>query len=91
MDAHDPVPALEIRLQRVANRKRPIFRVVVVPAGEKGGRFLEQLGQYDPVKQPGDCHVDTGRLEYWLSVGAKPVGDANAMIARLHDRLEHAS
>ena len=87
----DPMPALEIRLQRMASRKRPVFRVVVVPAGLKGGRFLEQLGQYDPVKCPGDCHVDTGRLEYWLSVGAKPMGDAVAMIARMKAQFANAS
>ena len=76
-------PALEIRLQRVTTRKLPCFRVVVVAAGDKSGRFLEQVGLFDPVKKQEGCEINTTRLQYWLSMGATPVGDAAAMIAQL--------
>ncbi len=86
--ADAPLPALNIRLQRMANRKRPVFRVVVAQPGAKAGRFLEQLGTYDPVKDSTDCSVALDRLKYWLSVGAEPVGEAEAMIVDLKQRLD---
>lgn len=77
----EQTPNLEIRLQRMANRKRPCFRLVVTPAGDRSGRFLEQLGTYDPMKAADEPQLNLTRLREWLDLGATPVGDAIKAVA----------
>jgi len=61
---------VEIRLSRHGTKKTPFYRVVVTEKRRpRDGRFIENIGTFDPA---GALNIDTGRLEYWQSKGAKP-------------------
>ena len=65
--------ATVIRLKRMGSNKKPFFRIVVADKSfPRDGRFIEQLGSYDPIKKDGDVNVDMERVNYWISKGAKP-------------------
>jgi small subunit ribosomal protein S16 len=65
--------AVHIRLARAGAKKRPFYRLVVTDhRSPRGGRFLENIGTFDPSKDPGLFQVDRARLEYWRGVGAVP-------------------
>ncbi len=75
--------AVHIRLQRFGAKKRPYYRVVAASArAKRDGRFLEQLGTYDPMQDPSVLKFKTERLEYWLSVGAQPSKTVASLIRR---------
>lgn len=65
---------LKIRLQRVARKRIPIFRVVLTDSknSTKSGRFKEVLGTYNLVTD--EKRVDADRIKYWISQGAQPSG-----------------
>lgn len=72
--------AVHIRLARAGAKKRPFYRLVVTDQrSPRGGRFLENIGTYDPSKDPGAFTVDQERLAYWRGVGAQ----ASETVARL--------
>lgn len=63
-----------IRLARRGATKRPFFNIVVTDSrNARDGRFIERLGYFNPIAAGGETrlHLDTGRLEYWLSRGAR--------------------
>jgi small subunit ribosomal protein S16 len=65
--------AVHIRLARAGAKKNPFYRVVVTDhRSPRGGRFLENIGTFDPSKNPGLLTVDTVRLEHWTKNGATP-------------------
>ena len=65
--------AVHIRLARAGAKKRPFYRLVVTDhRSPRGGRFLENIGTYDPSKDPGLFTIDRARLAYWQGVGATP-------------------
>ena len=64
---------LTVRLSRAGAKKRPFYHIVVTDKeNPRDGRFIEQLGTYDPSKPPQDVTINAARIEYWLSVGARP-------------------
>lgn len=65
--------ALVIRLRRHGGRKKPFFRIVVADSrSPRDGRFLDQLGTYDPAFDPPRVNLRAERIERWLKVGAAP-------------------
>jgi small subunit ribosomal protein S16 len=63
---------VKIRLARFGGKKHPYYHIVVSDSeSPRDGRFLEQLGTYDPSKPMSEARLDAKRLEYWLGVGAK--------------------
>ncbi|MFH1288465.1 MAG: 30S ribosomal protein S16 [bacterium] len=65
--------AVKIRLRRMGNKHRPFFRVVAAESTKPlGGRFIEELGYYNPLTNPADVKLKMDRIAYWISVGAKP-------------------
>lgn len=75
--------AVSIRLQRFGAKKRPFYRMVAADSrAPRDGRFLEQLGTYDPMLDPPAINLKSERLEYWLSVGAQPSQTAASVIRR---------
>ena len=65
--------AVHIRLARAGAKKRPFYRLVVTDQrSPRGGRFLENIGTYDPSKDPGLFTVNRARLDYWTGCGATP-------------------
>jgi small subunit ribosomal protein S16 len=75
-----------IRLSRAGAKKRPFYRLIVTDhRSPRGGRFLENIGTFDPSKDPGLLTVDTARLAYWTGVGARP-SETVARILKRHAR-----
>jgi small subunit ribosomal protein S16 len=65
--------AVKIRLTRKGKKKQPSYRVVVADSrAPRDGRYIEQIGRYDPLKEPSEVVIDNERAAYWLSVGAQP-------------------
>jgi small subunit ribosomal protein S16 len=65
--------AVRIRLARMGGKKRPFYRVVVAHSeAPRDGRFIEQVGYYDPRRQPPVVQLDSEKLERWLNEGAEP-------------------
>ncbi|HEY8369274.1 MAG TPA: 30S ribosomal protein S16 [Thermodesulfobacteriota bacterium] len=64
---------VKIRLARWGARKRPYYRVVVSDSvNPRDGRFIEQVGTYDPVQSPPAFRVDEAKVIEWLKKGAQP-------------------
>lgn len=64
--------ATVIRLTKMGRKKKPFYRVVVTDSRKRrDGGWIESIGFYDPLSEPVSVKIDTQRLEYWKSVGAK--------------------
>lgn len=64
--------ATVIRLTRMGRKKKPFYRVVVTDSRKRrDGGWIESIGFYNPLQEPAVVKVDTERLNYWKSVGAK--------------------
>ena len=75
--------AVHIRLARAGAKKRPFYRVVVTDhRSPRNGRFLENIGTYDPAKDPGQFLIDRARLEYWTGHGATASDTVDRLIRR---------
>lgn len=62
-----------MRLARIGSKKRPYYRIVVIDKRRaRNGRFLEVLGQYNPIANPAQLEINTERAQYWLGKGAAP-------------------
>ncbi|MBF6567978.1 MAG: 30S ribosomal protein S16 [Candidatus Binataceae bacterium] len=65
--------ALVIRLRRQGSRKRPFYRIVVADSRmPRDGRFVEQIGTYDPSTEPAKVKFRMEEAQHWLKVGAQP-------------------
>jgi len=65
--------SVKIRLARAGAKKAPFYRIVATDSrSPRDGRFIEQLGVYDPTRNPTEFRYDEGRMKHWLGVGAKP-------------------
>ena len=73
--------AVKIRLTRIGKKRQPYYRVVVTDSrNARDGRFIEQLGQYDPRQEPSFVAIDTERAAYWLGNGAQPTPQAKKLL-----------
>ncbi|MFA5586542.1 MAG: 30S ribosomal protein S16 [Saccharofermentanales bacterium] len=65
--------AVKIRLKRVGKKKQPYYRVVVADARfPRDGRFIEEIGTYNPHTEPSTLKVDSDKVKEWISKGAQP-------------------
>jgi small subunit ribosomal protein S16 len=65
--------AVTIRLTRAGSKKVPFYRIVAADRrSPRDGRFIEQLGVYDPLRDPVEFRVNEDRLKHWLDNGALP-------------------
>ena len=65
--------AAKIRLKRIGSKKRNIMRIVVADTrSPRDGRFIEEIGYYNPTTDPATITIKKERAEYWLGVGAEP-------------------
>ena len=63
---------VKIRLARAGSKKRPFYHIVVTDKqNARDGRFIEQIGLYDPSKPDAEARVDQDRMDYWVGVGAQ--------------------
>ena len=72
---------LAIRLMRMGAKKRPSYRIVVKEKQSKrDGAFLENVGTYDPTREPAEIKLKTERVRYWIEKGAQPTDTVRQLI-----------
>ena len=65
--------AVKIRLHRIGAKKNPFYRIVVADSRyPRDGRFIEEIGTYDPLKTPADVKIDADKAKQWIANGAQP-------------------
>jgi len=75
--------AVVIRLKRTGAKKRASWRIVVTDSkNPRDGRFIEEIGAYDPRKRPSVVTVKKDRAEYWISVGALPSPTVKSLLKK---------
>jgi len=75
--------AVKIRLARYGAKKRPFYRIVVADGQyPRDGRFLENVGTYNPMVEPNAVTLKKERIEYWLGQGAKPTDTVNSLLKK---------
>ena len=72
---------LAIKLMRTGAKKRPSYRIVVKEKQSKrDGAYLENLGTYNPTRQPAEIKVDMDRAKYWIGMGAQPTETVSQLL-----------
>lgn len=75
--------AVRIRLKRTGAKKKPFYRIVVADSrSPRDGRFIEEIGYYNPATDPGTVVVDSEKAKLWLSRGAKPSDTVKALLGK---------
>lgn len=75
--------AVKIRLRRMGAKRNPFYRVVVADSRyPRDGRFIEEIGHYDPMKNPPEIKLDTEKAEQWLKNGAQPTDTVKAILKK---------
>ena len=65
--------AVKIRMKRVGTKNTPVFRIVVADGrSPRDGKFIEEIGTYQPLKKGDNFIIDLERAKYWVSKGAQP-------------------
>ncbi len=84
VDRSDLIMAVRIRLKRIGAKNHPVYRVVVADGrSPRDGRFIEELGTYDPQRSGQDNYtLNYERVQYWLSKGAQPSETMASLIKR---------
>ena len=73
--------AVKIRLKRMGKIRAPFYRIVVADSRTKrDGRVIEEIGKYHPTEEPSFIEVESERAQYWLSVGAQPSPQVEAIL-----------
>jgi len=73
--------AVKIRLARHGAKKRPYYRIVVADSeSPRDGRFLENVGTYNPLREPAEVTLKTDRVQYWLQQGAIPTDTVKSIL-----------
>ena len=72
---------VKIRLKRLGAKKAPFYRVVVADGRyPRDGRFIEEVGYYDPMTEPATIKLDNEKVEKWLATGAQPTETVKSII-----------
>jgi small subunit ribosomal protein S16 len=75
--------AVKIRLKRIGAKKNPFYRIVVADARyPRDGRFIEQIGTYDPLSNPSKITVDGEKAQKWIRNGAQPTDTVRALLKK---------
>ena len=75
--------AVKIRLRRMGAKKAPFYRIVVADSRyPRDGRFIEELGYYDPTKEPSVLKVDDEKAKSWTANGAQPTDTVKALLKK---------
>ena len=73
--------AVKIRLRRMGSKKAPFYRIVVADSRyPRDGRFIEEVGYYDPLTEPATLKLDNEKGEKWLANGAQPTETVRSII-----------
>ena len=73
--------AVKIRLRRMGAKKAPFYRVVVADSRyPRDGRFIEEIGYYDPTKDPSVISIDADKAQTWIKNGAQPTDTVKKLL-----------
>ena len=75
--------AVKLRLKRMGQKKKPFYRIVAADSrAPRDGRFIEQLGYYNPVSEPVELKIDAEKAQKWLKTGAQPTDTVRALLKK---------
>ncbi|MBO4897637.1 MAG: 30S ribosomal protein S16 [Clostridia bacterium] len=75
--------AVKIRLRRMGAKKAPFYRVVVADSRyPRDGRFIEEVGTYNPMTNPSEIKLDAEKINKWLATGAQPTDSVKSLLKR---------
>ena len=75
--------SVKIRLRRMGAKKAPFYRVVVADSRyPRDGRFIEEIGYYNPLTNPADIKIDAEKAKAWLAKGALPTETAKSVLKK---------
>ncbi len=73
--------AVKIRLKRMGSHKKPFYRVVVADSrAPRDGKFIEEIGYYNPVSEPKQVKINDEKANKWLKVGAQPTDTVKKLL-----------
>ena len=75
--------AVKIRLRRMGATKSPFYRVIVADSrSPRDGRFIEEIGYYNPLTNPADIKIDGEKAKTWIANGAQPTETVRALLKK---------
>ncbi len=75
--------AVKIRLKRMGVKKKPFYRVVVADSrAPRDGRFIEEIGYFDPLKDPAVINIDAEKAQKWIGNGAQPTDTVRSLLKK---------
>ncbi|MBQ7160521.1 MAG: 30S ribosomal protein S16 [Clostridia bacterium] len=75
--------AVKIRLRRIGAKKNPFYRVVVADSrSPRNGRFIEEIGTYDPMVDPAAVKIDNEKAKAWIANGAQPTDTVKSLLKK---------
>ena len=75
--------AVEIRLRRMGAKKAPFYRVVVADSRyPRDGRFIEEIGYYNPMREPAEIKIDAEKAQKWIANGAQPTDTVKVLLKK---------
>jgi len=75
--------AVKIRLKRMGAKKAPFYRVVVADSRyPRDGRFIEEIGTYNPIAEPAKVQIDSEKALQWLKNGAQPTDTVKSLLKK---------
>ena len=75
--------AVKIRLKRMGAKKKPFYRIVVAESSApRDGRFIEEVGYYNPVTDPIELKVNNDRVQQWIKNGAQPTDTVRGLLKK---------
>lgn len=75
--------AVKIRLRRMGAKKAPYYRIVVADSRyPRDGRFIEEIGFYNPMVEPAEVKVDAEKVKKWIANGAQPTDTVKALFKK---------
>ena len=74
---------VKMRLRRAGAKKQPFYRVIVADErSPRGGRFIDEIGYYNPLTDPADVKIDAEKATKWIANGAQPTDTVRALLKK---------
>ena len=78
--------AVKIRLKRMGAKRNPFYRVVVADSrSPRDGRFIEEIGTYNPMVEPVEVKIDMEKAQKWIKTGAQPTDKVKALLKKVEE------
>lgn len=75
--------SVKIRLKRIGAKKNPAYRVIVADErSPRNGKFIDEIGQYDPMKNPAVIKIDAEKAKKWIADGAQPTETVRSLLKK---------